>query len=375
MENNHTPGVAVISKFVLSSSKEFKSYINYIDRKEAVRNNNFNRYSLYEEYMGNPEKTTSLFDNYSNCMSFQSKKKAKELFKQAQDNGSILWQDVFSFDNNWLVKQGIYNSLSKELDENKIKNAVRKSINYSLYKQGIKESAIWNGAIHYNTDNIHVHVAICEPIPSQSRGKRTQKTLDDMKSVFVNELVNSRENYLEINRIIRDKIIGKKDERSLINDKEMKKLMRNVIANLPADKRQWYYGYNTMKASNSYLDKMTSYYISTYKKNEFNTLVNLLDEQEEILKEIYGVGKREKYKDYKKNKIDDLYRRMGNAILSEIKTSLKEPETHFKGKKNLLISKNVIKKIEKALGSELDNAKNINEYKRLNYAIDNNLEI
>ena len=60
------------------------------------------------------------------------------------------------------------------------------------------------------------------------------------------------------------------------------------------------------------------HYIDTYKKDDFNLLLSKLDRQEEVLKEAYGVGKREKYKDYRQNKIDDLYKRIGNSFLSEI---------------------------------------------------------
>ena len=93
--------------------------------------------------------------------------------------------------------------------------------------------------------------------------------------------------------------------------------MGEVIKNLPDDKRHWHYGYNTMKSANIYLDEMTKHYIDTYKKDDFNLLLSKLDRQEEVLKEAYGVGKREKYKDYRQNKIDDLYKRIGNSFLSD----------------------------------------------------------
>ncbi len=39
------------------------------------------------------------------------------MFKTAHENGSIMWQDVISFHNHWLEKQGIYNEKTKTLDE------------------------------------------------------------------------------------------------------------------------------------------------------------------------------------------------------------------------------------------------------------------
>lgn len=370
-------GVVVISKFLISSNKKFKKYINYMGRDEAIRNEYFNRYSIYEDYMGNPEKTTGLFDSNSNCMSKEEKEYAQKLFEQAQQNGSVMWQDVFSFDNKWLEEQGLYDPLTGSLDENKIKNAVRKAIDYSLEKKDMKDTAIWNGAIHYNTDNIHIHVAICEPNPKNTRGKRTQKTLDKMKSVFVNELLNSRENYKDINNSIRNEII---DSNKKVKDKKLKRLAKKVIKNLPDDKRQWHYGYNTMKEANKYLDEMTEYYIKTYKRKEYEELLEKLDKQEQILKEAYGEGGREKYKDYKQNKIDELYQRMGNAFLTEIKNiQLENKKTYnkpFKKRYNkTILSKKDINRINKALGNEVERAKNISYYEQLQQKIDRGMSI
>ena len=39
------------------------------------------------------------------------------MFKTAHENGSIMWQDVISFHNPWLEKQGIYDEITKTLDE------------------------------------------------------------------------------------------------------------------------------------------------------------------------------------------------------------------------------------------------------------------
>lgn len=167
------PAIVFKSKFITHSSKKFKSYIDYINREEAVRNNSFSRYSLYNDYMGNPQKTTSIFTRFSSKLSEKEKIDLKNNFAKAQNNGSIMWQEVYSFDNNFLKRQGLYDPITNSLDEEKIKEAIRKSIDYSLEKTNIKDSAIWSGAIHYNTDNIHIHVAICEPNPTQNRGKRT----------------------------------------------------------------------------------------------------------------------------------------------------------------------------------------------------------
>ena len=274
------PAVVFKSKFVPCSSKKFKSYIDYIDREEAIRNSDFSRYSLYNDYMGNPQKTTGIFTDSSSNLTEKEKKTLKENFAKAQRNGSVMWQDVYSFDNKWLIKQGLYNPKTKEFDEERLKEAVRKSIGYSLEKTNIKESAIWSGAIHYNTDNIHIHVAICEPNPTRERGKRTDKTLEFMKSKFINHLLDYDKEYKEINTLLRDNLAYSNKKSLLMKDIEMKKILNEVVKNLPSDKRHWHYNYNTMSDARVHLDKLTNYYIMNYKPKEYKELINKLDKQE-----------------------------------------------------------------------------------------------
>ena len=54
-------GVVVVTKFCKSNSKAFSSYIDYVDREDAARSHNAAKYNLYQDYMGNPEKSTGLF--------------------------------------------------------------------------------------------------------------------------------------------------------------------------------------------------------------------------------------------------------------------------------------------------------------------------
>lgn len=364
-----SPFIVNKSKFAHSQSKEFNSYIDYIDREEAKRDKGYNNYSLYNEYMSNEMKSTGLFSDAKSNLSEDEKKKMKDLFKTAQKNNSVLWQDVFSFNNKKLEEQGFYNSKTKALDEEAIREATCNAMNYLLEEDNLKDSAIWTASIHHNTDNIHVHIAICEPIPSRNRGKRKQKTLDKMKSKFANTLLDYDKNYTKINEVIRENIIGQKKDikqfnKTLNNDVHLKKLYKKAIENLPKDKKQWAYNYNTMKESRVYLDKIAEHYLKNYKKKEYKDLLNLLDEQQENLLYTYGEGKHNKYKNYKKNKIEDLYKRMGNSTLKEIKILLDK-----ENKKHTYIELN------KGLGKErINNLSNSNFEKQINTEFDKGSE-
>ncbi|MGX4601698.1 MobP2 family relaxase [Faecalimicrobium sp. JNUCC 81] len=379
------PAVVFVSKFVPYSSKKFKSYIDYINREEAIRNGAFSRYSLYNDYMGNPEKTTGTFTNSSSFLTETEKEVLKEKFATAQKNGSVMWQDVYSFDNKWLKEQGLYNPETKELDEERIKEAIRKSLDYSLEKTNLKDSAIWSGAIHFNTDNIHIHVAICEPNPTRKRGKRSEKTLEFMKSKFINHLLDYDKEYKEINILLRDNLAYSDKKSLLMKDIQMKKIVNEVVKNLPNDRRHWHYNYNTMGDARIHLNKLTDYYIKNYKSKEYKKLIHKLNKHEEELKKIYGVGKEgkhyEKFKEYRENKIKELYTRMGNATLKEIKEIYKSKESNkqelYTSNNKLLLNKSFNKKdmdkISKVLGNELDNMKNQNIYEKLQREIEINL--
>lgn len=166
MSSSITAGCIVKTDFVTAGSKLFTGYIDYIDRETAVRNENISRYSLYTNYMDNPEKTTELFTSDSDRLSNTEKQQLKALYEKAQWNGSPMWQTVISFDNLWLEKNGMYNSEEGFLDVKSLHEYTRKAVNALLKKEGL-DTAVWSAAIHYNTDNLHIHIATVEPTPTR----------------------------------------------------------------------------------------------------------------------------------------------------------------------------------------------------------------
>lgn len=114
-------GVTLMQDFCRPGSDKFQSYIDYIDREEAQRNNAFSTYNIfsdyeqYNEYMGNPEKSSGLFTADKDSLTYAEKKELKSIFEMAQDNQSLMWQTVISFDNRWLEKNGVYDPEIKSL--------------------------------------------------------------------------------------------------------------------------------------------------------------------------------------------------------------------------------------------------------------------
>ena len=287
-------------------------------------------YDLYADYMGNPEKTTGLFSAEKNRLTEAESKEMKKRFAAAQEKGSLMWQTVISFDNSWLKENGLLHD--GILDEKKIYEVTRKGMRKMLQKEGL-ENAIWSGSIHYNTDNIHIHVATVEPDPMRKVkeyqdmewgrtvemvGRFKLSSIEACKSTIANEIIKSRDINRKINEIIRGTIIKQKKDHSLAKDKELAHAFFQLYKKLPeCDKKMWNYSTNLMKSIRPDIDELSRRYIDQYHKNDFQKLVSELKMQSLKYQEAYSTkGNPEEYVN---NKIKDLYKKLGNCILKELR--------------------------------------------------------
>ncbi|MCM3255682.1 MobP2 family relaxase [Priestia aryabhattai] len=380
---NIVPGVVVKTKFITSHHKAFQQYVEYVDRDEAKQEDRSvaHSFSFYQDYMGNPNKTSSLFTHKYDRLTEEQKADLKESFEEAQKNNSIMWQDVITFHNPWLKEQGIYDTRTHTVDERKLMYVTRQAMSKMLERERLNESAVWLAAIHYNTDNLHIHIATVEPNPTRSRGKRKPKTLDVMKSTVVNQIMNRGKNQDRINHLIRKEMVDQKKQDSSFawRNRELKPLFLMVYNHLPQDKRQWQYSYNTIKPLKPYIDTLSEKYIKKHHQKEYQQLIKNLDKEVEELKRAYGEGTRDKgrYENYKQTKIDDLYKRMGNAFLQEMKAYDRKQQDIKRlldrkqsGKQTARYKQHVpvhfsLRKIEKAFKSEYESWKNQQHYERL----------
>ncbi|MEJ9129968.1 MobP2 family relaxase [Bacillus thuringiensis] len=379
VQSSVTPGVVLKTKFVLPSSDAFQNYIDYVNREEAKSEVKLNpkMFETYQDYMGNSEKKSALFTEHANRLTESEKKSLKEMFKTAHENGSIMWQDVISFHNPWLEKQGIYDEKTKTLDEKKLMDVTRLAMKEMQKREGLEKGSIWSAAIHFNTDNIHIHVATVEPFPTRERGKRKPKTLDAMKGKVVNNLLDRKQEQKQINDLIRNNMVGRKKEDSVFDwrNQHLKPLFLQIYKQLPSDKRQWQYSYNTIQPLKPQIDELSSRYIQHHHKKDYDQFLKKLDKEVQVFKEAYGEGKYDKkqYENYKTNKINDLYKRMGNAFLQEMKAYDKEQKRihHMKKSKSFRkFQQNVsiqysMRKVEGAFKSEYESWKNQKYYERM----------
>ena len=409
MPDKVTPGVVFASKYVFSA-KKFAAYVNYIDRSEAVRNDAYPLYSVYADYMDNPKKqqqfnswsehTSSLFTDTKDRLTIEEKQELKRQFQKAQKNESPMWQQVISFTDEFLEKNGLFDRGTETLDEDKLREVTRLALREVLKNEGMEGAAIWSAAIHYNTDNIHVHIAIVEPVPTRTRkeymvtdehgkkikmeqfkGNMKKKTFAKAKSKIVNSIVDRSPELTKINDIIRNRIVAEKRSRDSYRDKQLRGQFLNIYRQLPSDKRLWKYKMNALSHVRPEIDNFTRAYIDMYHKRDFQELQRQLTDQQDFLKSVYGVGKEGLYKNYAKTKIADLYTRMGNAMLSELRDydkaiHPKDPKARTdKEKMTSARRSSAIYNLKRALKKEYGHARNQAAYRSLQREIDKEQEV
>lgn len=372
-------GITLMNTFCNPASKFFANYVNYMDREEAVRKEhvldfdlltgkNFDLFSGYMDYMGNPkkaraqecpEKISGLFTANKDSLSNEEIKSLKTAFKTAQNSGSLMWQTVLSFDNDWLCEMGVYEK-DYGLDEKRFRTCARAAIGKLLESENLK-NALWTASIHYNTDNIHIHVGIVEPEPMRKKktfkqwkitqtdgkwqylrekdpvsghlrkvplfdangrqlereefvGKFKPDSLRNAKAEMMRFLMQDKEAHQQINQVnqkIREQIVRNLKTYALYEDETFREAFVQLYEKLLRDKRAWRYGYQKMIPLRPEFDRLSDAYIQKFCKEEFEMFAVNLRKKEEEYQKAYG-GENNHYAE---NQLRDLYSRMGNAIL------------------------------------------------------------
>lgn len=350
-------GIVLVTKFVASGSQVFSSYIDYIDRDEAIRNQEFENFTLFQDYVGSymddKEKTYGLFTAERQTLTPQAKQDLKDIYQTAQQKGSLMWQTVISFDNDFLAGNGLYDAKTGDIDEEKLREYTRKSMRVMLEKEGLAD-AVWSASIHKNTDNIHVHIAAVQPDPSwkadvsrcraaengrlYQRGKFQQKNIDAAKSSFANSIIKDQIDNAKINDLKRNRILYL--SRSIQLDDRVDKDIRNdfikLADDLPEDLRLLKYGNQAMKRYRSDIDALSGKIIARYCAEDYAALTALLKEADDAYRAVYGESAQRKFSE---THYEDLRQRMGNVILNqarEYKQQLRQVQLQRIQRSNLL---------------------------------------
>lgn len=253
---------------------------------------------------------------------------AREMLRKGRDNGSVLWEPVISFDNDFLEREGILNRKTGELHDDILKEASYKMMNEAIKREKLNKP-YWSASIHRNTDNIHIHFALVEQENSRDiityKGEKEPKakfklsTIYAMKSAFSNELIDitkAQDRITKDRNKLREVVIenAKEQMKSPSFQKELNSLMKM----LPDNHKQWQYA--TLHKINpkitDQVDKITNHLLQGNK--DYDEWSDLVKDVDELYKGQYGESQNEN-KQYGINQFQDLQKRCGNKLLTELK--------------------------------------------------------
>ena len=353
-----TPAFVLKSEFELpgTNAKGYAGIVDYMTDKEKVKKGEaYNTPNYFPEgilsYMADEKKASGLFTKDKDFVDKNSIRELKESYQQAEQNGSLQWKFVGSFDNEWLKENQILDS-DGAVREQTLKKAVRVMMDRLIKEEKfIPSQTIWAASFHHNTDNLHFHISLVEKENSrelvkrrqkkiektlsptgmqtrfyrdqgaeslQPKGKLKQTTLEKMKSAFLNELTRaSRKQILEKQTALRDTLV---QELQLPQETftKRKELLR-ILQVLPQDKKKWQY--KTIRReyplAKNRIDAYTKNYLKKFgKQEEFQRVVK---EEADFRSRLYGGSH-----DYQKNQMADLEYRLGNRLLKELQLQLQE---------------------------------------------------
>lgn len=331
------------------STNEMKRYLHYMNREKALIDKNkmtpadFKELELIAEHNkafrerltlmkdATPQKEqleTGMFDLYHDDLSQHQLKKYEKRFDDAQAKGNILFQDVVSFDTKALIEAGIYNPYTNHLSRKPLIEATRKMMRTCYEKEAFDKDTISIGAIHYNTEHFHIHVATIEPNLSsrtlydekEQHGLRKKETLMAMKATFANDIFNRTEQLRELGQL-RNQL--RQEIKTNIMTPKMMHDLQSIKRSLPSDKRKW----NAKHLTPSQQKKMYRLIDTVMEHNPHFQRYKALAKQEDAFKrETYGQLPNDQQSFYEGRMYgsNGIYYRLTNSILEELKQSDKD---------------------------------------------------
>ncbi|WP_281829828.1 MULTISPECIES: MobP2 family relaxase [Lactobacillus] len=305
-------------------TKRAKIYLNEIN----ISDFNEKEFKKFIE-SDKPRKLNGVFsiDN-DNIQIGEDTKHVRDMLNYGEKHGSVLWQDVISFDTNFLVRHHLLDQETDTLNSKAMIRASHKMMDEFQDREKLN-NPYWVASIHRNTGNVHIHFATVEQAnsrkiqvkdgKSQPRGKRKQSTIDHMKSVFTNELLDTSELLKEINvqrNTVRRKIV--ESYRNLSQGDKLQNDISKLITLLPKNKQKWHYA-SLQKDQKELLNGVTDKLLSNNK--DYNHLKLNISRYSANREEIYGKSKRQS-KNYTQNKMQDIQKRVGNALLHELSSQM-----------------------------------------------------
>lgn len=382
MQQSRTPNIVLMSKFEasanLSGNKELKKFIDYITRKDAIKEKNEQELSQketaelqriekalekmshdtdqsviedvhtmdkYLDYMTRKKAILQteepalegVFSSFKKEIRHEDVEKVKKEVASAEKTNSVMFQDVVSFKTEFLEELGYYNPKTGELNDQPLYEATKAMMEKMQEKEDLVDP-FWFASIHRNTQHIHIHITCMERENTremkmyngqlQARGKRKQSTLDDMIFTFGSKMLNRAEEFsrisdlrnkitFELTPMVRNSFLRLFEEnrrRETEEEKRIEKKMQEILDEFPYSAK----GYNDRKVSDqlrSKIDDVTEYLTKDNpKRKEYDAMTKKIDL---LYQKTYG--KRYNPKKYYEKRRKDLNARMGNVFVKQVK--------------------------------------------------------
>lgn len=309
------------------SSSSSNDYMTYIDKGiDAGRGADRD----YMEYMGNPDKSTGVFD----CKGILDNTQRKGLRKQLREAKGNIWDLVISLDGGIGKERLCSYEQAYSLVTDVLPKLFRR-MNFSI------DNIVWYAGLHTNTDNRHVHVSFFEKEASfynQARkeyryrkGRISPEYISLLKADVEEHLFSDKEE-TKIRRKraieeIKDMSVSFDDPRfPLFLQKEVRALMEEI----PMKGR---HSYASLPIS---IQKHADSIVFSLLSNSVNglELLNHLSSMREKEKQ-YAQKYSIKNPGYKSDQIlKDVYRRIGNDVIGKIIAVRAEAMKELEGIRN-----------------------------------------
>ena len=152
-------------------------YSAYLDKSFESFLNHILRYS----------KGVYVFNDTKNYFKKSDLEEIKNSFYNTYTNRTAIHQDVFIIDKNYLAKYGLYSYITKSVDNNKLMEIVRSTM------EDVKSSKnlVWVASINNDYNNVKIHIGSCNPKLKYRKQSKPSEEIRYMKSIFVQYIEES----------------------------------------------------------------------------------------------------------------------------------------------------------------------------------------
>ena len=317
--------IARVPGTIQALDPSYSGYLEYQDRSAAkpdsllmaAGQDPLDITARINSYFSPGDRSDGIFDPKKDRLTPEEMENYHVIYDRSQAAGCPLYRGVISFDNNFLREQGIM--FNGDVEKRRLKDVTRAAVSTLIEKSHLDSLNVeWTGAIHYNTDNIHVHFSLVEKEKIQRRYDRLpMAAIDAAKSKVVNQIVGSEQSILRT-KLLREDLLPA----TVAAYRDHSDILIRLMDQLPADVR-WEYNRRGFADYRPLVDKTVDRLIfaDPAARSAYEKYVETLEKHALQLRQFYGDGSRHLWEDFVPERMADFYAQAGNALLKELEKS------------------------------------------------------